>query len=237
MKQYFEKIYKKTQEEFFIELDKKLKNQDKELIVTANPETFMMASSDSELNDLLLDKLTTIVPDGIGIVKAARMVKYDVAERIPGVDITEELFKLANKYNKKICILGSKQEVLDALKNVLNKKYPNLRIGAFINGYNKDKDKDMDKIAKDYPDIILIALGMGQQEKLAYKHINKFKKGIFVGVGGSLDVLSGLKKRAPKIFIRLNLEWLYRLCSEPTRFKRFYNNNVKFIFKVKKLTK
>ena len=72
------------------------------------------------------------------------------------------------------------------------------------------------------------------QEELIYKHLNKFNKGIFVGVGGSFDVISGCKKRAPKIFIKMNLEWLYRIIKEPSRFKRFYNNNIKFIFNIKK---
>lgn len=83
------------------------------------------------------------------------------------------------------------------------------------------------------PDIMLVALGIPAQEKLIYKHLNKFKKGIFVGVGGSFDVLSGTKARAPEFFINHNLEWLYRILKEPSRIKRFYNSNVKFIFKVK----
>ena len=61
----------------------------------------------------------------------------------------------------------------------------------------------------------------------------KFKKGILVGVGGSFDVLSGSKKRAPKIFIKLNLEWLYRITSEPKRLKRFYESNIKYMFEIK----
>ena len=73
-----------------------------------------------------------------------------------------------------------------------------------------------------------------KQEKLIYKHLNSFKKGIFVGVGGSFDVISGTKKRAPKLFIKLNLEWLYRIVTEPKRLKRFYNNNIKFILKIRK---
>ena len=76
---------------------------------------------------------------------------------------------------------------------------------------------------------------MPLQEELIYKHLNDFTKGIFVGVGGSFDVMSGVKKRAPKIFQKLNIEWLYRIIVEPKRIKRFYQNNVKFIFRIKKL--
>ena len=81
----------------------------------------------------------------------------------------------------------------------------------------------MKKIVKLNPDICLVALGIPYQEKLINKYIDIAKKGIYVGVGGSFDVLSGTKKRAPKIFIKLNLEWLYRLICEPKRLKRFIN--------------
>ena len=67
-----------------------------------------------------------------------------------------------------------------------------------------------------------------------HEYLDRFKKGIFVGVGGSFDVMSGMKKRAPKIFIKLNLEWLYRIMKEPKRLKRFYDSNVKFLFRIKK---
>ena len=82
------------------------------------------------------------------------------------------------------------------------------------------------------PDIILVALGIPNQEKLIYKNLSKFDKGIFVGVGGSFDVISGCKKRAPKIFVRLKLEWLYRITVEPSRLNRFYQSNIKYLFKI-----
>ncbi|MDD2435442.1 MAG: WecB/TagA/CpsF family glycosyltransferase [Bacilli bacterium] len=237
MKKYFNKLYKKDANTFYQELKKSLEKEEKHFIVTANPETFMMASKDKEFHKLLLDTNVTMVPDGIGIVKAAHKVKYDVKGRITGIDIAEKLLEYGNELEKTICVLGSKQEVIDAFANVLNKKYPNLNVGVLLNGYSKDKDKDFEKIIKVKPDIVLVALGMGNQEKLIYKHINKFDKGVFIGVGGSIDVLSGTKKRAPKILIKLNLEWLYRICKEPKRIKRFYENNIKFILRVKKLIK
>ena len=93
----------------------------------------------------------------------------------------------------------------------------------------------MEKIVKKNPDICLVALGIPEQEKTIARHIKEAKKGIYIGVGGSFDVLSGEKKRAPKLFIKLNLEWLYRIIKEPKRLKRFWNNNVKFLLKIKKL--
>ena len=120
------------------------------------------------------------------------------------------------------------------MKEVLNKNYPKLKIVGATNGYVVDKDGVFKEISKLKPDIVLVALGIPLQEKLIYKHLGKFDKGIFVGVGGSFDVISGHKKRAPKIFIKLNLEWLYRILKEPKRIKRFYDSNIKFMFKVRK---
>ena len=100
---------------------------------------------------------------------------------------------------------------------------------------DRDKDSVFDEIANIQPDVVLVALGIPAQEMLIAKHYNRFKKGVFIGVGGSFDVLSGMKKRAPKIFIKLNLEWLYRILKEPNRFGRFYRSNVKFISEIKKM--
>ena len=234
MKEIFDKLYNKSEESFYEILEKNLSQNKKTFIVTANPETFMMSEKDEEMRKLLLDNDTFLVPDGIGIVKAARMINYDVKERITGIDIANELLKLGNKQKKSIYLFGAKQEVIDSMEKVLKESYPNLNLVGMSNGYEKDKDKIFEKIVKTKPDIVLVALGIPLQEKLIYKHLDKFDKGIFVGVGGSFDVISGHKKRAPKIFIKLNLEWLYRILKEPKRLKRFYDSNVKFIFKVRR---
>ena len=105
------------------------------------------------------------------------------------------------------------------------------------NGYVEDKNAVMEDIKMKEPDVVLVALGVPKQEKLIYEHLQDFDKGIFVGVGGSFDVISGSKKRAPKIFIKLNLEWLYRIAFSPARWKRFYEGNIKYVFKLKKEAK
>lgn len=237
MKEYFDRIYTKSKDDFFKELKRALKNNKKEFIITANPETFMHGEKDKEINKMLLDKKNIIVPDGIGIVKAAHILNYDVKERIPGIDIAEYLIKIGNELEKTIYLFGAQEEVVKSLKEKIEKNYQNLKVIGYSNGYEKDKDKIMKKIISLQPDIILVALGIPNQEKLIYNYLNKFDKGIFVGVGGSFDVMSGHKKRAPKIFIKTNTEWLYRILKEPKRIKRFYNNNIKFLLKIKKKNK
>lgn len=234
MKKFLEKLYKNDKKSFFEILKKDLKNKNKKFIVTINPETLMIAEKDIELKEILEDDSVSFVPDGIGVVKAAKMIGVDVKERIPGIEIAEKLFEFANESKKSLYLFGAKQEVLNNLKEKIEKIYPNIKLLGMTNGYVENKDEEFQKIIKKEPDIVLVALGIPAQEKLIYKYFKDFKKGIFVGVGGSFDVLSGTKKRAPQIFIKTNTEWLYRILKEPKRIKRFWDNNVKFIFKIRK---
>lgn len=234
MDELFKKLYKKSANSFYELLSNNLKKNIKTFVVTANPETFMISEKDENVQKMLLDENTIMVPDGIGVLKAGKKIGYAIEERITGIDIASELLKLGNEQEKSIYLFGSKQEVINSMKKVIKEKYPDLKLVGTSNGYVTDKDKVFDEIIGLKPDIVLVALGIPLQEMLIYKHLNKFKKGIFVGVGGSFDVMSGMKKRAPKIFIKLNLEWLYRIIKEPKRLKRFYNSNVKFLFKVRK---
>lgn len=234
MRKLFDKLYKKGAQSFYEILSDNLKNNKKTFVITANPETFMISEKNEDVRKMLLDKETVMVPDGIGVLKAGKKIGYNIEERITGIDIANELLKFGNEQKKSIYLFGSKQEVIDSMKIVIKEQYPNLKLVGTSNGYVTDKDKVFDEIVKLEPDIVLVALGIPLQEMLIYKHLNRFKKGIFVGVGGSFDVMSGMKKRAPKIFIKLNLEWLYRIMKEPKRLKRFYDSNVKFLFRIKK---
>lgn len=233
MKKFFEKLYKGSAVDFLTLVKNNLKNEKRMFIVTANPEAFMFGKEQPEIEKLLLSEKTTVVADGIGIVKGGKKIGVKIEERIPGVDIAKKLFEFGHELNKSVFLLGAKQEVIDALKSVLTREYPNLKIVGAVNGYVKDKDSVFEEMKALSPDIVLVALGIPAQEKLIFKHLDGFNKGIFVGVGGSFDVLSGCKKRAPKFFIDHNIEWLYRIVKEPSRIKRFYDGNIKFLFKLK----
>ena len=225
-------IYQKSKNEFYEQINNSLKKGKKEFIVTANPETFMISIHDLELEKIILDKNNLIVPDGIAVIKACKKIGMDIKERITGIEICEYLLKIANDQELSLYLFGAKKEVLDKLTEKIKKEFPKIKLLGATNGYVANKDKIMNEIIKKEPDICLVALGIPLQEKLISKYFAKAKKGIFIGVGGSFDVLSGTKKRAPKLFIKLNLEWLYRIITEPKRLKRFWNNNVKFLFKI-----
>ncbi len=235
MRTFFDKLVCDSAANFYKMMEDRLLKKEKMFIVTANPETFMKGTQDEDFCRLLEDKRTTIVPDGIGIVKVCDMIGYPVKERIPGVEIAEKLLQNADDHHSKLALFGAKSEVLNRLKGKINDHYPNIDLVLAVDGYIKEKDQVMQEIAMLHPDIVLVALGIPAQEQLIYRHLNEFDHGILVGVGGSFDVMSGCKKRAPKIFIKCNLEWLYRIAKEPSRLGRFYKNNVKFIRMASKL--
>lgn len=232
MKTYFSKLYKNSKQDFYNLVKNNLISNNKMFIVTANPETLMTAKKNNNFKEAILDKDTTIIADGIGILKGAQILDYNIKETIPGVELCSKLFEFCNEFNKSIFLFGAKKEIVEKLVDVINSDYPNATVCGYENGYVQNKQNAFDKITKLNPDVILVALGIPEQELLIYNNLNKFNKGIFVGVGGSFDVLSGSKKRAPKLFIKLNLEWLYRILKEPKRFKRFFNGNIKYILEI-----
>ncbi|MEG1131964.1 MAG: WecB/TagA/CpsF family glycosyltransferase [Romboutsia sp.] len=234
---YINKTYRESKDSFLKGLEDKLLNDKKTFIVTANPETFMKANEISDFDKLLRKEGTTIVADGIGVVKGAKLIGLNIKERIPGVEISYGLLEYANKYNKSLYLFGASKEVIELTVEKIKKLYPNINLLGYSDGYTKDKDLIFENIKKLSPDITMVALGVPAQELLIGKHYEDFSKGIFIGVGGTFDVISGSVKRAPQVFQKLNLEWLYRIAGDKTRMKRFYDSNIKFIFEIKKMAK
>lgn len=232
MQKYFARLYQNSKDAFVKEIEERIEKQEKCFVVTANPEIFMIGKRNACVNELLLDSDTEIVADGIGLVITGKRFGYHLQERIPGVELCERLLDYADTHRKSAYLFGGRPEVIEQMRHVIETQHPGVNLVGYSDGYVKDKDAVFEDIRLKEPDIVLVALGMPQQEMLIYKHLKDFSKGIFIGVGGSFDVISGMKKRAPKFFVKCNLEWLYRIMSEPKRWKRFWNNNIKFLFVV-----
>lgn len=237
MKDILKRVYGKSREEYYSNLAEDMRDGKKRFVITANPEILVMSEKDGEIEKMLNDPDVSIIPDGIAVVKAARMLDIPVTERIAGVETAEFLLSEADRQQKKVYLFGAAREVVTALADKIAVDYPRIVLSGFCDGYTADKDGVFEEIEAISPDVCLVALGVPAQEKLIYKHIGRFGKGIFVGVGGSFDVLSGAKKRAPEFFLKHNIEWLYRIVKEPKRLKRFFDNNVKFLFKIKRASK
>ena len=231
--EYLQRVFPGTAEEFCQKAGSAMLSGEKLFVVTANPEIMMHAEKRPEIRDILLSPGTAVTPDGISVVKAMKLCGLPAKERITGVDLADKLLRQAGENGKSVWLLGAKEEVVSALAGKMKKEYPNLTV-RYHNGYDGDKDAIFEEIAGDEPDLVLVALGVPGQELLIAKHLDKFHKGVFIGVGGSFDVLSGKKQRAPALFVKTNTEWLYRILREPSRLGRFWNNNVKFLGEVKK---
>jgi len=207
------------------------------LIVTPNPEIVMSAKDNPEFKNII-NSASLVIPDGIGIIKGARILGTPLKERVAGYDLICNLLELYKDGSHTFYFWGSKPGIADLAKEKLEEKYPNIKIIGTDNGYFDDTKKTeiIEKIRNLKPDILLVGTGAPRQEKL----INEFlKEKIFkigIGCGGSIDVLSGTVKRAPKLFIKLHMEWTWRLIKEPTRLGRMMVLP-KFLNEVKRVAK
>ena len=171
------------------------------------------------------------IPDGIGIIYASKFNNGLIKERITGIDIFLNLCSIANNNKKTIFLYGSKEEIVNKTANILKQKYPNISKIDYINGY-VDEELAIKNIIKSQPDMLFIALGSPKQEEFIIKYQNKLNKIMLImPIGGSMDVISGSLKAAPKIWQNLHLEWLYRMIQEPKRFKQFFKL-IKFLMLV-----
>ncbi|MED4204493.1 WecB/TagA/CpsF family glycosyltransferase [Neobacillus mesonae] len=197
-----------------------LDNKRKSFVVTANPEIAMYAHEHPDYKSIV-QSADMVVPDGIGIVIASKILNTSIQERVAGFDLMVRLLELGNEKKWRIYLLGGKEETnKKAVANIAS-RYPQLQIVGSHHGFFDLKDgKVTDEINAGNPDIVFVALGFPRQEEWIVQNLPHFSKGLFIGVGGSIDVLAGEVKRAPLFWRKLNLEWFYRLVMQPTRWKR-----------------
>ncbi len=191
-------------------------------IFTPNPEIIMCAKEDDEMRDIL-NSADLCTADGIGVVYGARLLGNPVPERVAGFDLTCALLERLAKTGEGIFLFGAKPGVADEAKKRLEERYPGIVVAGTRNGYFKETDETeiVNEINNSGARVLLVCLGAPKQEKWIAKHRNDLKVNLCLGVGGTLDVLAGAAKRAPEIFIKLNLEWAYRILKNPSRIGRF----------------
>ncbi len=191
-------------------------------IFTPNSEIVMCAREDAEMMEIL-NNADLCTADGIGIVYGSRILKEPVPERVAGFDLTCALLERLSKTGDGVFLFGAKPGVADTAKTNLEKEYPGINVVGTRDGYFKPEDEPqiVDVINKSGAKLLLVCLGAPKQEKWIVAHKPELKVNLCMGVGGTLDVLAGVAKRAPKWVIKLNLEWAYRILKNPSRFGRF----------------
>ena len=202
------------------------------LIATANAEMIMRATHDKELRDIL-NAAALVVPDGAGTVWAAHHLGYQMPERVAGYDLAQELMRLAPARKRRIYFFGSAPGVADKAKKKAEELYPGIEIVGTRNGYFKEADEPaiIADIKEKKPDLLLAALGVPKQEKWLNAHKEELGVPLSIGVGGTLDVMAGVMKRAPRWMQKAKLEWLFRGMLQPKRAGRLLALP-KFVFKV-----
>ena len=197
-------------------------------VVTINPE--MMSNPDMIE---IVNSSELVIPDGIGVQIGLKIIGQNV-RRIPGVQFAYRMLEECAKSGQSVALVGAKPEIITLACEKLKEQIPNLNIVYAQDGYFKDDERVLNELKEKSPRLILCALGSPKQEFFIRDAKKIMPDSLFIGVGGSFDVWSGCVQRAPEIWQKLGLEWLYRTIKEPKRFKRIFPTLPLFVLKVLK---
>lgn len=203
------------------------------IVATANLDFITHAWHDPELQRILIDA-DLVLADGFPIVKLAPFFGPRLKGRVTGSDLTPMLAERAAKEGFSLYGLGSAKDVADKALRLLRDRYPDLKIAGsysppFVPLLEMDHRHILRRLEEAQPDILFVALGSPKQEKFIHMHVRGWNVPVAMGVGASLDFLTGRQKRAPRWMRRMHMEWLWRICCEPRRLLRRYLSNLAFL--------
>lgn len=189
------------------------------LVVTPNPEIVQRAKQDPEFAQILA-RAHLVIPDGIGVIYAAKILGRPLKGRVPGIDFAAALLGRAAGMGKRLYLLGAAPGVAEQAAVNLQAAYPGLVVCGAHDGYFQEDGPVADAIRAARADIVFVCLGFPKQEKWIAANGEAAGARLYIGLGGSLDVFAGKVERAPESFQKLGLEWLYRLIRQPSRIGR-----------------
>ena len=198
-------------------------------LCTANPEFVMAAQRDREFLEVL-NRADLVIPDGVGLLWAARQQGAQIPERVAGSDLIFRLAELAARHGWRLYFLGAAEGVAEQAAEVLQGKYPGFKVaGTFAGSPQPDENAALvARVKAARPDILMVAYGAPAQDKWIARNLRALGVPLSMGVGGSFDFVAGVVPRAPVWLQRLNLEWLYRLWKQPRRIWRIFTAVVGF---------
>lgn len=202
-------------------VDSLLAGDDAKSVIAVNPEKVIRAQNDR----LLMNHLRgagLLIPDGIGVVLAARLLGLGRLERVPGAELMPAICELAAAKGYRVFLFGASPEVNKRTLEVLNDTYPGIQVVGNQDGYIPDEAMPglVERINTSRAQILFIALGSPKQELWMDEYLPQLNIRVCQGVGGTFDVIAGHVRRAPMIFRKMHLEWFYRLVSNPRRLLR-----------------
>ena len=199
-------------------------------VVTINPEMIEYGLKNPDFAQILKNA-DLVIPDGVG-VKIGLKIKGVTTQRIAGIEFSHKLIEECANNNFSIAMIGAKPHVIKKAAENLKTEFENLNIVYTQDGYFKNVEDVYWGLGEKNPQLILVALGSPKQEEFIHNYRKHHPETVMIGVGGCFDVWSGEVVRAPEIYQKLGLEWLYRTVKQPERFKRIFPNLPMFLFRV-----
>jgi len=194
-------------------------------VATVNPEFVVTAQKDAEFKKIL-NCASLVVCDGIGVLWASKVLGSPLKQKITGTDLTGALCDRASKKGYRVFLLGAEEGVADKTAEVLRTKFKGLKVLGSLSGSPRVEDdaktvrQIKDLVGESRIDLLFVAYGHPKQEKWLARNLPRLNVGVGIGVGGAFDYISGRSKRAPRLIRSLGLEWLFRLVTQPSRWRR-----------------
>lgn len=210
-------------------------SKEKVHIVSGNPEVLYTGLNDRKLFENFTCDKSLIIPDGVGVQISAKILKTPVEEKIAGIELMKKILEKCEDTGEGIYLLGASEENLKACVANILRDYPRINISGYHNGFfDLDNPGEiLEEIKEKKPMAVFVAMGCPRQEKFIVRYMDELPCKIFMGVGGSFDVIAEKVNRAPRWMIDIGMEWAYRVAKEPWRIKRL-GSIPKFIWTVTK---
>ncbi len=191
---------------------------EKHHVITADSSMAVMSRQDAQLRDII-EAASLVTPDSVGILWAAHRLNPAMQARVSGVELVEELCKYSPIQGFSLYFLGASPGIAQLACEKMAERYPGAKMAGAHHGFFTENDlpQVIQTINDAKPDILCVAMGIPRQEKWIAANKHLIDASVFIGVGGTFDVLSGTVKRAPKLFQRLKLEWLWRVLANPKK--------------------
>ena len=185
-------------------------------VVTPNPEFLLAAEKDPDFRRVL-NSADLALPDGIGVVYSAKIMGRPLKARVPGIEFAEDMLACLDERGGRLFLLGARPGVAEKAGENILARHPNITLCGTQDGYFRDEETVLLKVASARPDLLFVCLGAPKQEKWMARWGRHTGARLAIGLGGALDVFAGNVERAPESWQKLGLEWAYRLKKEPQR--------------------
>jgi len=191
---------------------------DKHHIVTADAYMINLASTDKKLQDII-NNASLVTPDSSGVLLSAKLLKKELKNKVSGCELAENICKISGANNIKIFFLGGKPGISELAAKKMKEKYKHMQIAGYYHGYFSEEENQqvLDIINSSNADVLFVAFGIPKQEFWINENLSKICVKVAIGIGGTFDVMSGTVDRAPVIYQKLYLEWLYRYFKDPKK--------------------